>query len=104
MTDSIDKLLSGREERYGAFTGHARIAQGLKETMYQTGGWESLDDDMREALDMIQHKVARILNGDSSYGDNWVDIAGYARLVEQRLESEEGGGLPGESDLHPGYL
>jgi hypothetical protein len=34
---------------------------------------------------MIQHKIARILNGDPTYTDNWHDIAGYATLVEQHL-------------------
>ena len=45
--------------------------------------------DQREALEMIQHKVARILNGDPTYTDNWIDIAGYATLVANRLEKEE---------------
>ena len=34
---------------------------------------------------MIQHKIARVLNGDPNYPDNWHDIAGYARLVEREL-------------------
>jgi len=29
--------------------------------------------------------MARIVNGDSNYIDNWHDIAGYATLVEQEL-------------------
>ena len=33
-----------------------------------------------EALEMIAHKIARILSGDADYADNWVDIAGYAQL------------------------
>lgn len=36
---------------------------------------------------MIQHKIARILNGDPDYVDNWVDIAGYAKLVADRLQA-----------------
>jgi hypothetical protein len=46
-----------------------------------------MDDDQREALDMIAHKIGRILNGDPNYADSWVDIAGYAKLVADRLES-----------------
>jgi hypothetical protein len=34
---------------------------------------------------MICHKIARILNGDPNYADSWVDIAGYAQLVADRL-------------------
>ena len=45
-----------------------------------------LDNDQLEALDMIVHKIARIVNGDPNYSDSWVDIAGYAKLVSDRLE------------------
>ena len=34
---------------------------------------------------MITNKMARIVNGDPNYIDNWHDIAGYATLVEQEL-------------------
>jgi hypothetical protein len=35
---------------------------------------------------MIAHKIARIINGDETYSDSWADIAGYAKLVADRLE------------------
>lgn len=35
---------------------------------------------------MIFNKVARILNGNPNYADSWVDIAGYAKLVSDRLD------------------
>ena len=41
--------------------------------------------DCREAVDMILHKLARVLNGDPNYADNWHDIQCYAKLVEQRI-------------------
>ena len=44
---------------------------------------------MREALFMIAHKIGRIVNGDPWYADSWVDIAGYAKLVADRLEGIE---------------
>jgi hypothetical protein len=34
---------------------------------------------------MICHKMARIVNGDADYDDSWIDIAGYATLVAERL-------------------
>lgn len=85
MTD-ISVVLDEREERYGSFEGHAKISQALKEVMLNTSSFDSLASDQREALEMIQHKVARILNGDPNYADNWIDIAGYATLVKRRLE------------------
>lgn len=48
-----------------------------------------LDPDQREALEMIAHKIARILNGDPNYADSWVDIAGYAKLIADRLQGLE---------------
>jgi hypothetical protein len=36
-------------------------------------------------LDMICHKIGRIINGDPDYADSWHDIAGYAQLVANRL-------------------
>ena len=35
---------------------------------------------------MIVHKLARIVNGNPDKVDSWVDIAGYATLVAERLQ------------------
>ena len=86
MTTNVNDMLAGREARYGTFKDHARISQDLKAVMHERSGWDRLTSDQREALEMIQHKVARILNGDPNYADNWIDIAGYATLVANRLE------------------
>jgi hypothetical protein len=56
--------------------------------MHDTPNWESLRPDQKEALEMIQHKIARILNGDPDYVDSWTDIAGYSTLVADRLGVE----------------
>lgn len=85
MKNNVEAMLAQRGERYGEFAGHAAIAQDLKARMHAAEGWERLAPDQREALEMVQHKIARILNGDPSYDDNWVDIAGYAKLVADRL-------------------
>lgn len=84
MTD-LTSTIAERGARYGKFEDHAAIAQGLKDQMWATEGWSRLAPDQRQALEVIQDKVARILNGDPDYTDNWHDIAGYARLVEDRL-------------------
>ena len=86
---SIDATLDERGRRYGIFMGHADITQTLKQAMQRTPKWTELKNDQREALDMIAHKIGRILNGDPDYIDSWHDIVGYTRLVEQRLEQEQ---------------
>ena len=86
---NIDETLAERGSRYGEFPAHAFITQELKRSMNQTDGWDNLDDDMKEALDMVQHKIGRIINGDPNYIDSWTDIIGYVRLVEKRLIGEQ---------------
>ena len=88
MTTNVNDMLAGREGRYGSFRDHAKIAQDLKAVMHERSGWDGLADDQKEALEMIQHKIARILNGDPNYHDSWLDVAGYATLVANRLESK----------------
>lgn len=91
-TQTIDATLNERGQRYGKFAGHAEITQALKWTMLSFKGgepWKLMADDQREALEMIAHKIGRILNGDPNYADSWVDIAGYAKLVADRLEGVE---------------
>lgn len=85
----IGNTLAERGSRYGVFAEHANITQRLKMVMYDTPKFGDLENDQIEALDMIAHKIGRILNGDPNYADSWVDIAGYAKLVADRLELRE---------------
>ncbi len=84
----IDATLAERGSRYGEFPEHARITQNIKRAMSESRRWSELADDQREALEMVAHKIARILNGDPNYHDSWHDIIGYTKLVADRLESE----------------
>lgn len=86
---TLDDTLLERGNRYGVFASHASITMTLKDDMERTEGWRRLTDDQREALHMVAHKIGRILNGDPNYADSWVDIAGYAKLVADRLEGVE---------------
>lgn len=88
MTQTIDQTLAERGSRYGEFTDHAEITQAIKSAMVTGRNWNYLDDDMKECLEMVAHKIGRILNGDAGYIDSWTDIIGYTRLVEKRLIAE----------------
>lgn len=81
----VEEVLAERGKRYGRFKEHAEVTQQLKVVMRGRVGWLNLTPEMREALDMIQHKIGRIINGDPMYKDSWVDIAGYATLISERL-------------------
>lgn len=84
-----DDILEERGKRYGSFARHAQISQSLKDTVQNYMGvkWHQIKPDQREAFEMICHKMARIINGDPDYHDSWADIAGYAKLVADRLET-----------------
>lgn len=84
MSD-ITATLAERGSRYGEFAEHARITQAIKAAMVDSPNWTALAADQREALEMIAHKVGRILNGDPDYHDSWHDIVGYTKLVADRL-------------------
>jgi len=81
----IETTLQERGRNYGDFPGHARITQGIKREMAKGKRWDSLRDDQKECLEMVAHKIGRILNGDPDYKDSWHDIVGYVKLVDDTL-------------------
>jgi hypothetical protein len=89
MSQDIEKTLEERGSRYGSFDSHAMITQSIKRVYIVTPNWDRLADDQRECLDMIAHKIGRILNGDPNYHDSWHDIVGYTKLVADRLLSKQ---------------
>lgn len=91
---TIDNTLNERNARYGAFDANAEITQHLKHVMRQHSGWGDLSLGQAEALEMIAHKIGRILNGDPNYIDSWHDIGGYAGLVERSLQRDQDAAEP----------
>lgn len=82
---TITDTLQERGSRYGDFNTHAQITQDIKDVMHDTPNWQQLSAAQKEALEMVAHKIGRILNGDPSYKDSWMDIEGYVHLVSQEL-------------------
>lgn len=90
VANSVEATLAQRGSRYGDFTDHACVCQDLKRVMLRTNaisgrGFDKLSDVQKQALEVICDKIARILTGDPNYDDNWHDIQGYAKLVEDSL-------------------
>jgi hypothetical protein len=88
METDVDRVLDSRAKDYGKFIEGAEIMQMLKRLVhnYIEDRGTPLAFDQREAIDMIIHKLGRIINGNPDKVDHWVDIAGYATLVAERLE------------------
>jgi len=91
MSNEIETILDERGSRYGKFTRHAELTQHLKALIFAYKDKDELEYDQVQSLEMICDKIARIINGDPNYADNWVDIAGYATLISKRLEEENYG-------------
>jgi hypothetical protein len=73
--------------RYGVFSEHARVTQGIKDRMRDSKNWK-FEDDMKESLEMLVPKW-RILNGDPDYADSG-GYCRYSQLIVNRLEDEAG--------------
>lgn len=92
---NTNELLAERKSTHGEYRDDARAAMRLKDNLADeinrrvVRGQPILSDIQRHALDMILHKVARIVTGDAYFKDHWDDIAGYAKLVSDRIEKEE---------------
>lgn len=84
----VDETLDNRAQDYGKFIEGAEIMQRLKRIVhnYIEKRGTPLAFDQCEAIDMIIHKLGRIINGNPDKVDSWVDIAGYAKLVADRLQ------------------
>jgi transposase-like protein len=88
--DDVDDILNERAATYGSFISVSLFAQEMKELIRSALDEQNagLQADHQEALDMISSKIARIITGDSQHIDSWIDIAGYATLVADRLQGK----------------
>ena len=85
---SVDETLDERAKDYGKFKDGAALMQGIKRLLADHAAKHDklFADDQWEAIEMIVHKMGRIVNGNPDKVDHWVDIAGYATLVSDRLQ------------------
>lgn len=89
--DSTDALLDERETTHGKYSNTSRYIQRLKSVALAAyadrykANRPALSDQQRESLEMILHKVGRILSGDPNTQDHWDDIAGYAKLANKEF-------------------
>lgn len=86
--NSVDEILDKRAEQYGSYMHSSSVAIKLKQVIHNSMVQydTQLFPDQLQSLDMIATKIARILTGNPSHLDSWVDIAGYAKLVSDRLQ------------------
>lgn len=81
----IDAVLAERGKVHGDYEDHALYTQRIKGIIRQSDNYKDMSPHQRETLEMIAHKIGRILAGDPNHKDHWIDIAGYAKLTADRL-------------------
>lgn len=95
----LEAVLTQRGTDYGDFREQAVLARALKnlaapayDTLEQRPDIASSTmDTIEEGMDMILHKIARLLNGDITHLDSWDDIAGYATITALRIRQDKNG-------------
>jgi hypothetical protein len=70
-----------RDHQHGGLDAVGITSQQIKDSMREGVNWKtnSLHPAAKESLDMIAHKIARVLSGSNPHDfQHWEDIAGYA--------------------------
>ena len=79
MTDSNFSPLPDRDRQHGVVAAVGEISQAMKAIMRSSPNWPRMGCGGRESLEMIAHKIARILAGANPCDrEHWEDVAGYA--------------------------
>jgi hypothetical protein len=84
-----EEVLKQRGAIHGPWLFDAGLSQALKDARRKWTLNPIMPSFMREALDLINTKEARIEVGDCFDVDHWRDIAGYATLVTKELEKAQ---------------
>lgn len=84
-----NSVLREREKTHGDFAQVAATAQAIKAAYWASPNWPKLTPVQVEGLEQIAVKLARILCGNMNHVDSFADIAGYALLIVQQLESKK---------------
>jgi|GEM_PF-6603920 len=90
--NSTKVITTQRENTHGSFKNTATIIQSLKRAFRTTNpklkGYEYGQDlVVDECLDMMFNKIGRTGSGNTAFFDHYQDIAGYALLTLEYLES-----------------
>lgn len=88
MTDIKDTLVE-RATTHGDFDEVAFIAQHIKLILRNGQSWDKMNNQQKEALEMIASKLARVVSGNPNEPDHMHDAAGYSKLYNQAIEDFE---------------
>lgn len=84
--ESMPEVLIERGSTHGNFAESSIFNQALLDLFRNTKNWDDMPAMHKESIEMIMHKIGRIVFGDFNFKDHWVDISGYASLIEKELK------------------
>lgn len=91
MPTPTEKLIKERGKTHGAYADHARVTQRLKAIIHDELArrkgrkQRDLSAPQLETIDMILHKIGRVIAGDPDIHDHWDDMAGYATIASKEI-------------------
>lgn len=88
LEEEVQNVVRNRDASYGGFGGIAKTCQDFKEIARNCPSWNSLTPCEKEGIDMIFHKITRILYSPQKIRDSWVDIGGYCRATLAALDKD----------------
>ncbi|WP_104761450.1 DUF6378 domain-containing protein [Helicobacter cetorum] len=86
--NAIKSVLDERAKQYGSYKSMAELDTKFKEVLRSHRNFKDLPDEIKLSLEMILHKVSRVVNGDFNHRDNFIDIKGYSELALRSLDLE----------------
>jgi len=80
--------IPNRDHQHGGLENVGAMAQSLKIAIRTGKNWHLLTPGEQEALDMIAHKISRILSGANPHSrEHWTDLAGYAHAAMRGFDA-----------------
>jgi hypothetical protein len=74
--------IPNRDHQHGGMDAVGEVSQTIKDAIRTGRNWPRLSRGRREALDMLAHKIARVLSGaDPHDPQHWEDLAGYPQAA-----------------------
>jgi len=87
-------LVAEREATHGPFPCTAAVAQQIKTALRWGAGerWHEMPAEIREALETMATKMARVVCGDWRHEDHLGDVGGYAFLARATINGRDDDG------------
>lgn len=84
------EVLKDRKKTHGPYEESSKFVQLIKSSARTSPQWMSMKPHQQETIDMVAHKLGRILYGNANFVDSWRDLIGYIQLSSDIIVKTEG--------------